>query len=310
MGGLFNEKVLIGRLLSISLGVMAFSLVNTLPASSSRNDVFTYLLDTFLPTVGWTTASHPDTSSTKRVANRSYTNQLTGSTLTNYFWVNWTSSTNYAAWHKDSSYTTVPGDAGNNTTNRLDFVYSDTPYSSNNLKFWTNSAKPNASLVTRGKYIIWCDFGVTDVFAYDDNGWTGAGNSNATTFFPFNYSFGALKFATAPSFDGNSTLESWLIPNHEGQSIATPAGVDSIIKGWDMTYGNNSINDRISGIAYRLSGDEIVLHVPANGADNNHTQFSPGVVVQNGSDYYLRFSSDMTQVSPMLNMGTSEPDFN
>ena len=288
---------------------MAFSLFNTLPSSTGFSAANAYMLDTFLPTVGWTTGAHPDATGSKRVANRSYTNQYTGNTLTNYFWLDWSVSPG-VYWYEDSTYTTVPGDLGTNNNSILDLQTNAASYSANDWKFWTSSVRSSASLVTRGKYVLFCDFGVTDVFAYEDPAWTGASDTKATCFYPYNHNLnGALRYCNAPVYAGTSTVEGYLIPNHEGNSIGTQPGVDSIIKGWDMSYGGAGAATRSHGIAYRVTGDEIVLHVPGGGAADNTALTSTGVVVQNGSDYYFRLSSNMAGIAPMLNMGTSEPDF-
>lgn len=290
---------------------MTWSLSNTITYvdTSTNATALAYLFDTFLPSYGWTTSSHPTSSSTKRSLFRSYTNQLTGNTLTNYHWVDFANSSTFTL-YEDATYTSVPGDLGTDNTNVVVYTYNGGTFSTLDWKFWTSSEKANASMVTRGKYIIWFDFGVTDVFAYEDTNWNGSTDTGSTHFFPYHYSLDSPIFSNAPQLSGTNTSEGALRPSHRGTSFATP-NVDSIIKGWELSYSDGVNNaDLITlGVAQRITGNDIVLHVPGNGIQDNYFFTGPGVVVQAGSDYYFRFGSNISNVSPMVYMGTSEPDF-
>lgn len=287
---------------------MTWSLSNTITYvdASTNTTAMQYLIDTFLPTVGWSTSAHPSGSSTKRSLNRAYTNQLTGNTLTNYHWIDIVSSVTFYS-YEDATYTTVPGDLGTNTTNRVDCTYENGAYTGLDWKFWTSSERSSASLVTRGKYVIWFDPGATDVFAYEDTSWNGSAHTGSTHFYPFNYSHSVLYFGNAPVTTPTNTIEFYLIPTHEGTQYHQPS-VDSIIKGFDYSY-TATTSEITSGPAYRITGNDIVLHVPGAGGINNKNIGGAGVVVQVGSDYYFRLTGGMNNVAPMLYMGTSEPDF-
>lgn len=284
---------------------MAFSLSHTIAGTTATSTALAYMFDTFIPNYGWTTSAHPNGSSNYRSLSRSYTNLLTGNTITNYHWTTFSHQWYYLM-YEDATYTTVPGDLGTDNSSTVTSYYEATAYSGLDWKFWTSSEKSKASLVTRGKFVVWFDPGVTDVFAYEDPGWTGAADSGTTHFFPWNYSHSSFMMANAPSNSGSHSAEYFIQPNHEGGSYQ-PA-VDSIIKGFDYSYTTQT-GLLSGGPAYRITGNDIVLHVPAAGGQSNKDIGGAGVVVQVGSDYYFRFSATMTQVAPMLYMGTSEPDF-
>lgn len=286
---------------------MTWSLSNTITYvnSSTDNTALQYLFDTFLPTVGWSSSAHPSASATKRSLTRSYTNQLTGNTLTNYHWTDFASSNTYIM-YEDATYTSVPGDLGTDGTNSITHTYSNAAYSTLDWKFWTSSEKSSASLVTRGKYAIWFDPGVTDVFAYEDTGWNGSTDTGSTHFYPYNYVYSYFPQGNAPTA-GLSISEYFVVPIHEGTSEHQPS-VDSIIKGFD--YGYSTTTDHAThGVAYRITGNDIVLHVPGGGNVSNKNIGGVGLVIQVGSDYYFRLGSNMANVTPMLYMGTSEPNF-
>lgn len=285
---------------------MAFSLTHTIAGTTAGSTALAYMFDTFIPNYGWTTSAHPSASATKRSLSRSYTNLLTGNTLTNYHWTDFASAYNYTM-YEDATYTSVPGDLGTDTTSALGNIYNNAAYSTLDWKFWASSERSSASLVTRGKYVIWFDPGVTDVFAYEDTGWDGSTDSGTTHFFPYNYNYSFFGHSNSPTSDGTSNTEYYLVPSHEGTNYQQPS-VDSIIKGFDYAY-TITTNEVHYGTAYRITGNDIVLHVPGAGGQNNKSIGGVGVVVQVGSDYYLRLTSGMTKVCPMLYMGTSEPDF-
>lgn len=287
---------------------MTWSLSNTITYvdSSTNTTAMQYLHDTFLPTVGWSSSAHPSASGTKRSLTRAYTNLLTGNTITNYHWVDFTNSL-MCYWYEDSTYTTVPGDLGTNNTNRVDGQYNNTAYSTLDWKFWTSSERSSASLVTRGKYPIFFDAGATDVFGYEDTSWNGSTDTGTTHFYPFNHNLPYLYMGNSPTNTSISSSEGYLLPAHDGTNYHKPS-VDSIIKGFDLCHSASSTSIT-HGCAYRITGNDIVLHQPATAPADSYYMGSAGVVVQVGSDYYYRFGSNMANTTLMLYMGTSEPDF-
>lgn len=285
---------------------MAFSLSHTIAGTTATSTALAYMFDTFIPNYGWTTSAHPNGNSVYRSLSRSYTNQLTGNTLTNYHWVRWTSANNYQM-YEDATYTTVPGDLGTNTVGNTTNIYENSSFTGKDWKFWTSSERSIASLVTRGKYVIWFDPGVTDVFAYEDTAWNGSIDRGTTHFFPYNYNYGHFIHLNAPAQNNTSYNQYQLLPVHEGTPYYQPS-VDSIIKGFDYAYSSD-VNSVHYGTAYRITGNDMVLHVPGSGNQNNKGIGGAGVVVQVGSDYYFRLTGGMNQTAPMLYMGTSEPDF-
>ena len=290
---------------------MAFSLSHTIASSANKNTACTYMFDTFLPTVGWNTSAHPSASSTKRSFNRSFTNAYTGNTVTNYFWVDWSPFGANINVSEDATYTSTPGDLGTDTTNTLSYGMDDAAYSGDDYKFWTNSAGSGASMVTRGKYILWLDLvGLGDIFAFEDTGWNGSVDNNATHWWPWNHNYSGLINTNAPQQAGTSGNEYMLSSSLQGQSYASSPN-DCVFKGFDMVYtsGTTSPSQDNRGLAAHFSGDEVVLHYPGSGSSNNNSLNSPSVLVQYGSNYYLRLAGNMNNVSPMVNMGTSEPTF-
>lgn len=290
---------------------MTWSLNHTITYvdASTNTSAFQYLFDTFLPTVGWTTSAHPSASATKRSGYRTYTNLLTGNTLTNYHWAEYASSL-YWIWREDSTYTSVPGDLGTSGITSYSFRVNQSPYNLLDYKFWTSSERSSASMVTRGKYVMFLDLGVTDVYAYEDTSWTGVADTGSTFFFPINYWLGDPTYANAPYGAGSNSINAYLVVSHKGTSLMQPS-TDSIIKGFDYYYTGTNTTNKASGAAYRITGNDIVLHVPAGGSGNN-AQIggqNVGSVIQVGSDYYYRLSSNMNNIVPMLYMGTTEPDF-
>lgn len=305
---------------------MAWSTVHTqaYTTNADSHTFLTYFFDTHLPArTGWTISAHPDASAFKRSVTLSLPSPWKGgSNAACYFWVNWssTSPTNWN-WYEDSTYTTVAGDLGTDTTNVWSTGTAWTNFAGD-WRIWDSSTDTQAVLVTKGKKVVFFWPGSAEWMLRDDLNWDGSTDTNGQVLGPFvGQSNRQLICANYPLATGTSTSEYqmtvdvghdindwtglgggpyWLVPGV--QWLASPS-----------TTSNLPATQSI--VALPRTGADIAWFLPDNSSVQNRyfeaLSSSAWTLLfeSNNSKYWLIGSSDLNKQCLALDMGASEPDF-
>ena len=289
---------------------MTWTNTHTIAASDYTDNpaAFEYLFDTYLPSItGWATSAHPDASTYKRSFNYTATDNFTNTSQTSYFWTTWSSSTNSSGStiYEDAIFTTTPGDLGTNSTNALTWSQGNTiPDFNKPWRFWISDQNSRASLVTRGKAIVWFHPGYSNWNFIQNGTWT-AGNHNPNScIWPTGPGSTTLPHTNAPIIIGNSSIEYSVNPDcYYGNAYCIDLP--------EVFFSNFSFKYSSYGPAFICNQSDIKYHMPASGGSSaNRTLKSSysGVLIEANGRFWLRGNTDMSLASLVLDMGVTEPD--
>jgi len=297
---------------------MTFNLQNALPFETGAEKVaaMEYMHDTFLSGLPqFTVTAHPGGALYKRSYTRSCTNWLTGQPYLEYFYSNWSSSTNPTRLYVygDSTYTTTPGDLGTDTTYGINSsVFSD--FEGAQMRFWY-SDQSNAALVTAGKKVFWFDFGYTqNAFWTEGLPWDGSLREDPL-YFPL---MGTEKAASIGGFFAGSSRASTfpIIPFYT--HISDKLEDDKPILMQDMVMGSPSGSSTVypgttSRVLFNASGNDVLFYVPSNpspaDADRSYCRndnVNCDLVLSNAR-YYLFTAEGLNRLGLALDFGPTEP---
>lgn len=307
---------------------MTWTLTNTIadPNTGSggieTHNAFSYLVDTYLPSKGWTTGAHPDASAFKRIGSITTANNVYGTSVTMRYWFNWQSATVPTLFYTypDLTYTTTPGDLGTYITNPVVTYANNASYQGAGLawKFWTSDVDANATLVTRGKKVMWYMPGLQSgiKMMYSDPAWTGADNCATTHVMPWT-NYGLPIMVRYPMYANTSTTNSYVRPNYGALNIYPTVTDYSMVNNltWYTSGNATTYNNTESLPLYSTGADIYVLKNNINNYNSTlHSGLTPAdALVLSGSNYY--FCTNTPANIPTagngaiaFDMGTSEPD--
>ena len=305
---------------------MAWSTVYTQAYSTNADShsLMTYLFDTHLPSkTGWTVSAHPDASSFKRSVKLSLPSPWKGGAdAACYFWVTWsnTGPTTWT-WYEDSTYTTTPGDLGNDTSNSWGTATAWSSFTGD-WRIWESSTDPQAVLVTKGKKPVMFWPGPTQWFLRDDTNWDGTSDTNGSCFGPYiAQAYGQLMCANYPHSFGTSSSE-YVMTTDIGHTAtdwsALGGGPYWLLPGvqWMTSPSTTSVYPQSASIlALPRTGADIAWYLPdANTDQNREFETASGVpwtllFESNNSKYWLMGTSDLSRQALAFDMGATEPDF-
>jgi len=293
---------------------MAFSLAHTITMDNTSDatqqqtcrDAIDYLFDTFLPARGWITTND---GTNRRRHQMPTLNALDGNNAEKFYgWSSYTSTT--ITQYEDSTYTTVPGDLGTDTTNNIfqTFWSSSWSWKDLNWKFWTSDEDSSLYLVTQGTFVHFWGFKPI-VNIYNENA-TYATASNADTnrthlFYP---NYNTWYTSNQPSAIGGSSVEYNLALRCDETQYSEPDG---------LTFAKNPTWYYSSYPVATCPYNDIRRKIPpsSNRATSPQSSNSPMTdTLQkyfiNGTDWWISWGGPTTS-TPYLafNFGTVEPDF-
>lgn len=297
---------------------MTWSLVHSIAdlggSTPDAHSAFVYLLDTYLPTKGWTVGAHPGALSYRRVLNYTFTNEQDGASYTHHYWADWGSATSPSTlyFYNDQTYTTTPGDLATTSTAYSAIINNATSYSGYGMpwRFWTSDQNANAALVTRGPKVWFYWPGFSSAFVYEDDTWNGAASNASTCFLPMTNAYGT-QARHAPIYTTGSVAV-YVHPSLGAPSVST-VNIGGIYQGFEFMFANSNANlDSYSCRAYSVNQSDVLLLLPNTPTTNRvifDTPSYPGLRYKIGSNYYLGTRADRSSNSLMFDFGTSEPDF-
>lgn len=298
---------------------MTWSLTHTVAwdgNNATNHTALSYMFDTYLPSKGFTVTAHPDASAYKRSFSKTYTNTAAPGSETQYWWVNWLSTTNSTDYtiYMDATYTTVPGDLGTYTSfnsGSNNFNTSSYPSIYNfDWKFWTSDQVSNSSLVTRGKKVMWYDPGNTAMGVVKNQDWLAGGDVRRNTIIaPFATNGGGQRHWGAPF---STTTQYYLITLAGFNSTYIGQMNDTFYQNFPVYLSASSTGPTTSMVySHHINQSDVLLHQPVSISPNT---FMGGNVTDNGvllevnGRWYIRTKPNMTLPSYVFDMGTSEPD--
>jgi hypothetical protein len=295
---------------------MTYQIVETRPSASQENDLaaITYFMETFLPARGWTVGTHPTKTNTATysywILQRNYTDLFTNNPAKSYLWANYYYTTTQSSFnqYEDSTYTTVPGDLANDSTNVVQLSWTINSGSSQfPWKFWVSSENNKAFLVTRNNRIEFWDYGCDfpQYQTWPENEGPAIDRNATCNWLPQQ---GSAVTTNLPNSKGNDSYEYPLITvlpgryeNLEGAYFLSPIrlglGSDSLFP-WDQP--------------------DVSLYCPSS---TDYTTTPPNTKVLDGlmkdiyvvqfnaaGDYYLLTKDNPREHSIALNVGPTIPD--
>lgn len=270
-----------------------------------------YFFDTWLPSKGWTVGFRDgeDTTSRYRIFQRNFTDMFTDQPDKHYLWIDTLSKVQY----EDATYTTVPGDKGNDTTNSQSFTWHSTTeeYGNHSYKFWSSTENSKAFLVTRWDTVLSWDLG-NDWPTYRPRADLSTGPSidrwDSCIWLPMKSASGT----NCPMYNTN-------LPTQTNTSNSEPSmfmgpnensnGLGSTMAFWDTVELCQSdsaaratiVRDDVKWFNGNASTTSI-SHITA-------TMTKLLVVQVNGGDYWLLTKGSQTLSQMALNIGPTIPDF-
>lgn len=302
---------------------MAYSQVATYSYNGQSGDssagpgYFTYFFDTFLNgRSDFSVSAHPDSSAFKRLVTKTMANNIiTGSPFIEYYWVTWSSatSTTNCTWYPNMLYTTTPGDSGSGTYTGTalgnQFLSSGSNYgqsSANLIRFWASDVN-NGFIVTRGKHIQFCHLGADNGFMFEDDTFDGVNTASVkrSLFRPILNNSAYWKGLPANNnLTGSITVS--IGPYGAGEWVTS--NTDFIIRNGPIHSPGSS---GYKGVLCDTTASDIGYHYAignTGGLDLMGSAGSgPGLLMYDGTNYWLRASDDLAQPSACFDMGTSEP---
>lgn len=296
---------------------MTYQIVQTMPSASKENDeaAITYFMDTFLPARGWTVGPHPTrtntTTTTYWIFQRNYTDLFTNAPAKSYLWGAYSSSSSAQfSQYEDSTYNTVPGDSGQDTTNIAFFSWNfNQGRTQFPWKFWVSSENDKSFIVTRNNTIEFWDCGSNfpQYKTWPENEGPSI-DRYATCLFLGMYN--DATWTNLPSYSGDSGNETNLscnVPgkyeNLEGAYLLSPI---------DISFNYYSLN-------FPWDQPDVSLYCPstADYSNTGSTSKSLGsfmtliylVQFNAGGDYYLLTEDNPKEPSLAFNVGPTIPDF-
>lgn len=295
---------------------MTYQIVQTMPSASKENDeaAITYFMDTFLPARGWTVGPHPTKTNTASrtywIFQRNYTDLFTNTPAKSYLWCSYDSSTNALfSQYEDATYSTVPGDSGQDTTNVVTEAWdfnegrSQFPW-----KFWVSSENNKSFIVTRNSTIeFWdsgCDFPQYTTWPENE----GPSIDRYATCLWLGMRASA-PWTNLPSSEGNSATEHTLVctapgryENLEGAYLLSPINVklNSYSLGFPWDQPDVSLYCPSKANYSDISSKFLSL---ASMSSINLVQFNAA------GDYYLLTEDNPNEYSFAFNVGPTIPDF-
>ena len=293
---------------------MTYQIVQTMPSASAENDkaAITYFMDTFLPARGWTVGSHPSLSNTSNdtrwILQRNFTDLFTNTPEKSYLWVSYAHSStgsHYFSQYEDATYTTVPGDKGTDSTNRLDLAWTPNVGATQfPWKFWVSSENNKAFLVTRYDVIYFWDYGC-DFPVYRT--WPANEVPNLDRKFTCNWlpMKGYTPTTNLPNSYGNNTTEyalKFVVPGHI-ENLEGPYLLSPITMKQDGT------------MSFFWDQPDVSMYCPDSSVNSTNRSTIIAVIsniypVQfNGiGDYHLLTKNTPTSESIAFNIGPTLPD--
>ena len=304
---------------------MAFNLVNTIPFDTTDSDSvlasfdagLDYLFRTFIPArTGCGTNLISETSS-----NKKFTIQLpmrdafnNEATEYNYFWIDWnyTSITNTLTLREDSTYTTVPGDKGTDSTNSVAFnVYSGSgALSSSDWKYWVSDQDDACWFVSRGDYSIlgWMHPLVNVIKSNSDYPESPSTDRWMSQIWPTMQE--AWRWTNLPASTNTSTSEGYghgLVPSKYGVPLEQTFYTDWIFTQTNQGYGLGQVTNpdiiwSTPAASFRATSDTW-------GSSSNSSPSMAKYLV-NGTDWYAVHHTPSNSTGGFgYYMGTTEPAF-
>ena len=282
-------------------------------SSQGAADAAAYVLDTLMPTKGFTVAAHPDASAFKRIMSYTVDNEITGSPYTFHWWANYqsTTSSNQFSWYDDVTYTTAPGDLANNTSFVQNWTVSSSyPGAGQTWRFWTSDQSANSFLVTRGRKVWMYWPGFTSACIYEDDAWDGSFINSSTCVMPM-VNTSNFRVYHAPLYGTGANI-SYV---HPGIGSPNVAGVvyDGLFQGYEMMIANSGAAlDSYATRCFSITAADVLLLLPNLATTNRsvwNSATTPCDTVKLGANYYLSSRDGRQSCSLMFDFGTSEPDF-
>lgn len=297
---------------------MTWTLVNSIVDTSNGlagvpfHTAMVYLFDTYLPARGWTVAAHPSGFAYRRKCSYTVTtNWVTNASYTMRYWADWVSATSasYMTLYEDATYTTTPGDLATDTTHSTSLLYNSSSYvgANSQWRFWSSDQVPNATLVTRGKKVVWYHPGfTTGGFLVDPSRVPGT-DDNSSIMFPLVQA--EWKWANGPDSSGSGTLSNVIqLLSNSGLNYFT-AG--RLYQGIPFGPSNSSGNSTNTYAAFTVNTPDVVLyHTASSASTRTLTEGATiaGVTLLSNSKYYLLTKGDVNQHALCFDMGATEPD--
>jgi hypothetical protein len=277
-----------------------------------------YLFDTALPALSQiTTAAHPDASTFKRIFTRVTPNNLdNGTNFTEYFWVNWQSTTapNTLLVYEDATYTTTPGDTATDTTSSVSSNLSTTVFTAESVKFWTSDQNAKALLVTRGKQVLFWEPGFANANYEGDTAWDGSVDRKATMIFPGTYNTFCYGANRPISTSGGGSSE---YPWRPALSTTNGTGYiesDQIQMNCPFMWAGGTAGSGATGagILFGGVGNDVGMYRPAAAANSEvswqNTTGAGSLWLVDGRYYLAPSNKDLSWAQTIFDMGTVEPD--
>lgn len=300
---------------------MTWTLENTIAwdgNDATNHTALVYLFDTYLPARGFVTAAHPDASAFKRKFQKTYTNTLAPGNATMYWWINWFSTTTTTSYtiYEDAIFTTTPGDLCTNTNNSLSssFSTSSYPFYAADWKFWVSDQIPNASLVTRGKKVMFYDPGNTAIGYVDNGAWIAGDQKPSTHATPFITNGYSMSYNNAPFTSGSAVTTYAIVPGLTWGGSYNSGMNDTLYQNFPMIYCTSfSQIQSNSCYAFHINSSDVLLHYPGSSLINSSVDYSTtssinGLLCEVNGRWYIRTNNTMNNISFMFDMGATEPD--
>jgi hypothetical protein len=298
---------------------MTWTLVNSIVDTSNGatgvpfHTAMVYLFDTYLAARGWTIQAHPSGFAyRRRAAYTLTTNFFTGNSHTFRYWADWASTTaaNYMYLYEDATYTSTPGDLATDTTNSAGIFYNSSSYAgaSNNWRFWASDQVANATLVTRGKKVVWYHPGFTTGGFFVDAARVPGTDDNSSCMFPLTQD--TWRWFNAPDNTGISGSTASVIQMLSSSGLTYMSG-PRLFQGIPFgpsTASSNSTNTFVSFVVN--TPDVLLYHTNSNSTDKTIPVVAGtnGVTVLSNSKYYLMTKADANQHCLAFDLGATEPD--
>jgi len=297
---------------------VAFSLAHTIAQDNTDDaaqqaktrEAYDYLYDTFLPARGWVTTND---GTNRRRWQMPVLNAIDGnSAAMMYGWSQYTGST--LVQYEDSTYTTVPGDLGTDTTNSISngiWASSDS-YRSLDFKYWTSDEDLSLWMFTQGtKLRAWGAKFLVNIYE-ENTTFPTAPNVDTHKTHLFHPSYNFFYFTNQPYGLGDNLNEQPLYLNNTATKYTKPDGF-AFAKNPTFYLRLNSTGFPIAQIAesdirYKIAEPNFRTTTMID--ENNLVTGLLEKYFVNGTDWWVS-SGGPADPDPRLafNFGTTEPDF-
>lgn len=300
---------------------MTYSLSHTIPwvNGGTRHDAMVYLFDTALAgRTNTVVSAHPDGAEYKRSVKRTVANSwISNAPHDMYYWAEWgnTTAPTTCNLYLDQSYTSVPGDLGTNTENRLFMglnISGDNP-SSGDFQFWLSDANDGV-LMTQNRTVMFWDPGIDEGMFYPDLLWDGTNDNRSSMYYPFTASSISMRYPGGYPVNDTITgtaMNMNILINHN-LANSRPTGYGEIIAGPPVSYHDAS-NRYYPGVseAFAFFLPQDCAYIYPSSSNSSTRAWGPGdsagemsvIFNSSSSKYYLCFSTSGIAVD----CGLTEP---